>query len=151
MTDFKGYCKSCAFAGLKAPQVCGYFGIEVSANDYCSFHKNSFQTCSICGSIVISDGILDEGHLICPNCYSHLNSCKVCRNSLQCAFEEDPSPIQKVIQQQIRQGNGIFVTTVRNPERVRITCEKGCKCFDSKNGCLRQNGTCSKQEVYYES
>ena len=149
MIDFKGYCKSCAIAGLKAPQICALSGLKVTETDYCSFHRGSLSTCAICGSVILQDGYIDEGHLICPNCFSQITSCRVCRGSLQCAFEEDPSPTPKVISQQIRQGNGIYVTTVRNPERVRETCQKGCKCFDTKNGCLRQNGFCSNHEVYY--
>ena len=56
-----------------------------------------------------------------------------------CDFEENPIALPKQIQQQIRQGNSIISTVVVNPERIRETCEKNCKCFSKEFGCLRQN------------
>ena len=142
-------CKTCALAGLKAPGVCSLSGLKVTDTDFCSSHRRSLSICSICGAVILENACIDEGHLVCPNCLSQINSCRVCRKAMHCAFEEDPSPIPKAISQQIRQGNGIFVTSVRNPERIRETCQKGCECFDDKNGCLRQICFCNNQEVYY--
>ena len=145
----KGTCNTCRLAGLKAPQVCGLTGRQITADGYCDKHRRSVLTCSICGNIILSNGIIDNTHLICRNCFSQIDSCNVCKNLNICTFETDPSPLPKAIQKEIRQGNMTAVTQVMNPERVRITCEKGCKCFDKKNGCSKQNGTCANCEVRY--
>ena len=149
MENFKGYCNTCRLAGLKAPQVCGLSGRKITAEDYCSEHRRSLSFCSICGNPVLSNGIIDGFHLICRNCFSLLKTCQACRYGSLCEFETNPSSIPKAINKQIRKGNMTAVTQVMNPERVRITCEKGCKCFDKKNGCLKQNGMCANCEVKY--
>lgn len=149
--NFKGYCKSCAFLGLKAPEVCALSGLKMKEEeDYCSRHSNSFQKCAICGSpVIFHDGIIDDGHLICQSCFFHLNSCKICRFGNTCEFETNPSPLPKYVQRQIRQGNMTAVTQVMNPERIHITCEKGCKCYSTENGCMKQKGSCSNSETIY--
>ena len=149
--NFKGYCKSCAFLGLKAPEICALSGLKMKEEEeYCSRHSNSFQKCAICGSPVIShDGIIDDGHLICQSCFFHLNSCHFCRFGNTCEFETDPSPLPKYVQKQIRQGNMTAVTQVMNPERIHITCEKGCICYSSENGCMKQKGSCSNSKTIY--
>ena len=150
LPNLKGTCSSCRLAGLKAPQVCGLSGRRITADGYCDGHRRSVSVCSICGNIILSNGIIDDNHLICWNCFSNLNSCGVCKNVNICTFETDPSPLPRAIQKQIRQGNMTAVTQVMNPERVRITCEKGCKCFSKEKGCLKQNNAaCSNQEVSY--
>ncbi len=35
-------------------------------------------------------------------------------------------------------------SVVMNPERIRETCQKNCKCWNDEMGCLRQNGTCGQ-------
>lgn len=147
--NFKGYCPSCRLNGLKAPRVCALTGLEVGPEDYCSKHRRSLVTCSICGQIILTGGILNDNHLICNNCFSNLNSCNVCRFNNICTFETDPSPLPKAIQKEIRRGNMQAVTQVMNPERVQITCEKGCKCFSKENGCLKQKGSCTNVDVLY--
>ena len=63
-----------------------------------------------------------------------------------CSFENDPSPLPKIVQKQVRQGNMTAITQVRNPERIEITCKKDCPCYDPEFECLRQFGTCGKCE-----
>lgn len=149
ITNFKGYCNTCGYAGLKAPQVCALNGWKVESDDYCSKHRRNPVKCSICGQIVLSNGIIDEGHLICATCFSNSRTCATCRFSNTCEFQTNPSPLPLTVNKEIRQGNMIAVTQVMNPERIHITCEKGCKCFDPKKGCLKQNGKCNNQEVNY--
>ena len=147
---FKGYCKTCALHGLKAPNTCAYTGFLVDAEiDYCSQHRRTVLTCSICGNIILSNGVYSDNHLICQHCFSSSETCKICRFSNTCEFETNPSPLPKAIQKEIRQGNMTAVTQVMNPERIHITCEKGCKCFDPEKGCLKQIGYCKNQEVSY--
>ena len=147
--NFFGYCPSCAFAGLKAPNMCGLAGWEISSKDHCSKHQRTIQTCAICGAYIISDGIIDNGHLVCSSCISKLETCSTCRFSNICEFETNPSPLEKIIQREIRQGNSYFVTSAMNPERVHITCEKGCRCYDPQKGCLKQKGSCSNHQIHY--
>ena len=151
MTNFKGYCDTCAFAGLNQPAFCALKNKIVKATDYCSEHRNSVTTCDICGNIILASGIIDSNHIICSQCFSVIHTCAVCKHVDSCAYQTDPSPLPKTIPQQVRQGNIIAVTQVINPERVRITCQKGCKCYSKENDCLKQNNSfCGNHEVYYE-
>ena len=152
MQEIKGTCHTCRFRGLQAPEVCALYGVKKPDDGYCDQHKrDEILTCDICGApMKPSDSIIDENYIICPNCFKQLKTCNLCRFWNVCEYDTNPSPLPKVIQKQIRQGNMVAVTQAINPERVRITCEKGCKCYSTENGCLKQNGTCSNQEVSYE-
>lgn len=147
--EFKGYCKSCRFAGLQTPNMCGLAGWQITDTDFCSKHRRSVMTCDTCGRVIVSGGVYFDNHLICNHCLSLLGTCEICRFGNTCEFETNPSPLPKFVQKEIRQGNMSAVTQVMNPERIHITCEKGCKCFDKKNGCLKQIGSCPNGEIYY--
>lgn len=151
--ELKGTCQTCRLWGLQEPDVCAFFGIKRTTIDYCSEHRRTLTACSICGRPVIGNGSIIDNHLICYSCANFFDSesCKICRFGSQCAYETDPSPLEKQIQKQIKQGNFYSVVSTPNPERIRITCEKGCPCYDSKNGCLkRNNAVCGKLEVIYK-
>lgn len=83
----------------------------------------------------------DKDYLIlCPNCANQLSQCVTCAEMVHCSFETDPINVPKQVQKQIRQGPMVIQSVVRNPEREKVTCAKGCPCWDSvKNSCLRQN------------
>lgn len=135
-------CKSCGWH--TSPDKCQLLKIIVNPEeDFCSKHRKNIPTCEICGRPAHRNGILDSVsetfHLICESCYPRLGTCAICDNAQTCAFETDPSPLPKMVQQQIQQGPYQMVTTVRNPERVRITCQNGCVCFDPNSGCIKQN------------
>ena len=146
------YCKSCALANLKLLK-CRRFGHDINPNeDFCSKHCNEIPVCAICGQEMLKENsILDFKNgeyfrTICQKCNELLSTCTLCRNGQRCAYDDDPSPIPKLIQKQVRQGPMISVTQEINPERVAITCAKGCACYDPENGCLRQYNTCGKCE-----
>lgn len=146
------YCKSCALANLKLLK-CRRFGHDINPNeDFCSKHANSIPTCAICGQEMLTENsILDFKNgehlrIICQKCNELLSTCTLCRHGQSCAYDDDPSPIPKLIQKQVRQGPMISVTQEINPERVAITCAKGCLCYDPENGCSRQYNTCGKCE-----
>ena len=139
----KKYCNTC---GLRDPMrhVCRLTGIKISPDiDFCSRHilSNDLPTCEICGNghpnpiIDITDG---KTLVVCPQCFNMLDTCQVCSHSRNCSFETDPSPIPKVVEKVIRQGYMTTVSQVLNPERIEITCKKGCPCYSEKNGCGRQ-------------
>ena len=111
--------------------------------------------CETCGRPTDQQFLCPDGdiwHILCPNCASQLNSCSFCKKVNTCLFETDPSPLPKMIQKQIRQGPMISVTTEKNPERIRQTCEKGCDCFDPNFDCMRQFHYCERiDHVYDES
>ena len=108
----------------------------------------TFYTCEICGNQIVNY-IYDSGKIICGNCYEKLNTCLGCRHGQHCQFEENPSPIPKVVMQTIRQGNSIMQMQVKNPERIKICCE-GCACFE-KEGCKRLFSICGEYNFIYSN
>ena len=99
--------------------------------------------CIICGTPLKRSGILVEKSdgawaIFCPTCSQYVNLCPTCKNYNQCAFEQDPSPIPKVIKAKSQQGNTIIVSQIANPERINITCKQGCKCFNETVNCIKQ-------------
>ncbi len=141
--------KSCGDCGFRATQgadtVCSILHIKVDpVSDCCPKYifQEQMRYCEICGQPLLEPGIVDlingKPHLICSNCGSQMGTCKTCKEVSKCDFETNPSPIEKAIQKQVRQGNMIMMTTVKNPKRIEETCKKNCKCYDPKNECLRQ-------------
>lgn len=144
------YCRTCAILDPKL-QKCRMFGHEVNpAVDFCSKHTTELVTCELCGGqIPKNQSIISvvqgkPNRLTCERCSHLYGTCHLCTNGVFCSFENDPSPLPKVIQKQVRQGNMTAITQVRNPERVEITCKKNCPCYDAEFECLRQFGTCGK-------
>lgn len=140
------YCNSC---GLRTPNnFCALTNMSIDPNnDYCSKYKSTLFFCDVCGA-----GILDPiveikedktVRVFCAQCANQLTSCRFCKNSQDCKFENDPSPIPKIIPQTFRQGNSIIETQIKNPERIRQFCENKCPCYTPENGCLRQFNYCS--------
>ena len=137
--------------------TCPYFNEAFPATTPCCPKiTSSITSCDICGMLTIpKTGAIDmtnpdHPHLVCANCEPHLGHCPTCIGAKECRFETDPSPLPKTIQQQFRQGNMISVTTVRNPERIRETCQKGCQCFSEEFGCSRQFNSCGNYKIVYE-
>lgn len=107
--------------------------------------------CELCGQpIDYPTAIILDNYYICHQCKNFMGTCALCTNVNKCDFETNPSPIPKVIQQQVRQGNMIAVTQVRNPKRIEITCKQNCPCFDSEIGCLREYNTCGQYKYIKE-
>ena len=116
----------------------------------CPLYQNreSTHTCDCCGRAIIGVLTFDSGALLCEECSNSFHTCKTCRAATNCAFETDPSPIPPVIVETKRQGNMVVQQQVRNPERIAITCAKGCKCFIDGE-CVRANGLCSKYDCFW--
>ena len=139
------HCNTC---GLRDPSqnICLLHKHQVDPNeDFCSKHRQVYR-CEHCGSITLSPIIEvdnDTIHLWCMNCSQERNTCSFCVHNNICSFENDPSPLPKVVMKTMNQGNMYVQTQVRNPERIRETCQKNCECFDAENGCLRQNNYCT--------
>lgn len=156
------HCGTCACSSpnltVETGRACNLLQIAVKDDDYCSHYQKEPQICDCCGGqyfgkgyIIMSadeDGTISKiDGILCHQCNAHMNECVTCVNRTECAFENDPSPLPKVVQQEIRQGNMVAVTQVMNPERVRITCQNGCQCY-SDFSCLKHiHGTCSQYQM----
>ena len=122
----------------------------------CNYHTLELNPCALCGNHMpkgtqfIDVTIPGKTIIYCGNCKQHISHCPTCVNGKECRFETDPSPLPKIVQQEIRQGNMISVTTVRNPERIRETCQNGCPCFDTEFGCSRQINYCGNYKFIFE-
>ena len=141
-------CKTCGLADQKILK-CRRFGHDINPNeDFCSKHTYDTTQCCICGNIVLpQSSIIDDNRVFCGECYNRLDTCATCKSSRTCKFETDPSTLPKMVQQQIRQGPMTTVTQIMNPERVAITCQNDCSCYDLEKGCLRHFNCCDKYEV----
>ena len=151
------YCGECAIWQHNSG-TCPYFKEPLDAQTCgCPKFSATTVTCEVCGGLTVPRAASidmtnpDSPHTICANCEQHIGHCPTCQCANQCSFETDPSPLPKTVQQQIRQGNMISVTTVRNPERIRVTCQKGCQCFSEEFGCLRQFNSCGNYKIIYET
>lgn len=142
-------CRSCGLADL-AQNVCQMFRMLINPDeDYCSKHqeKEVIKICDVCGRVIIGHSTILYGKdesikLLCDNCYTAVGTCALCENARYCAFEQDPSQIPMMIQKQVRQGNTTTVFPVKNPERVKETCEKKCNCYSKDLQCLREFNHC---------
>ena len=150
--------RKCGTCGLFNPQesTCPVLKMQVDPDkDFCSKHQTNLHTCETCGRIILKPIFVPEGedtyHKICGQCFGQHKTCAFCREVNSCAFETDPSPLPKLIQQQIQNGPTIIVTTVKNPERVRVTCQKGCPCYNPENDCMRQFNYCERMNHVWNS
>jgi hypothetical protein len=123
----------------------------------CPMFAAELDPCGICGNHIFSGKIIDyhDGKVsqMCEKCgelYKQ-NMCQFCDKGDYCAFQQDAScQIPPVITQQFRQGNAVVQTQVKNPERVKATCEKGCKCYNEElKVCMRECGGCSSVQIKY--
>ena len=148
--------KRCITCRIRNPEqnVCQLSGQKIDPNvDYCTKHKDYINTCELCHRATLDAYFVKDGenwHSFCGECIHKLNSCIFCKNTNTCDFETNPSPLPKMVQQQIRQGPMITVTTVKNPERIRQTCQNGCGCFSAEFGCMKEFNYCERMEYIYD-
>lgn len=152
------YCKDCAWlTAHQGKHACYTLQkiIEKPDTEYCAWGlmPSELIPCDICKTPIYKPviAILDHGKAIgiCHNCYQKLGTCALCKHSDNCAFDTDPSPLPKMVQKQVSVQGGYAITTIRNPDRVAITCEKNCKCYNKEEQyCMREDQTCINQEIY---
>lgn len=101
--------------------------------------------CDCCNASWNGEGAqLFEGDVICPSCGNSLGYCPTCELAQICPFETSSSPVPKVILKQIKQGNMVMQTQIKNPERIKVTCESECKCWNTEHQfCMKQDGFCA--------
>lgn len=133
--------------GLNENGKCLLLKVDMAENCHCPYYMIYVEHCDICGKVILEGGVFYNDKLYCADCGHKLGYCTTCRHLPNCAFETDPSPVPKVIQQTVRQGNVMASMPVKNPNRTEITCKKGCCCWDDENGCLREFNTCVKWKM----
>ena len=149
----KKFCATCKILDPRQ-NVCALLRTEVDPHkDYCTKHTDTLDVCAHCGretinAILTPDG--DSWQALCAACVEKLNTCVFCKNVNTCAFETDPSPLPKMVQKQVRQGNMVQVMTIQNPERIAITCQSGCSCYNEEYGCGRQFDGCQNMAHIYD-
>lgn len=140
-------CKNCA---MKDPDAnsCKLTKWEVKPDtDSCPqfIDANHLAVCASCGVMGPEKAFIyltDKEVFVCPQCQAALGTCNECGEAQVCEYETNASPLPKLIPCQVRQGNMIMTTQARNPEREKITCQAGCKCYDKEYGCQRNEGCC---------
>lgn len=150
----KDKCASCAY-WQPEQQICVALNQPRQKRDFCSFHTTDPKVCATCGKFILGNYNYNEVNgqyiMVCEACQQALSTCAGCKTGNVCSFESDPSPLPKMIQQNMRQGNMIIQTTVRNPERVRLLCEK-CPCFNHEGSfCNREFNTCGNLQCILNS
>ena len=115
------------------------------------------QLCESCGNatsqhlelLPIFSEDLETRKLICIQCYNKSRTCAGCTQGEICPFQQDNSGIQKIVMKQVRNGNSIFQTTVKNPSLVEKTCKTNCKCWDPNlNACMKEEYGFCNNKVY---
>lgn len=154
------HCGPCLYRSADT-KICSVLKKVVNDDDMaCQRYADSsyLNTCELCGRQVIrgSEVIFieaDRPHFTCANCAETAGTCHSCINIKDCRFDSDPSPIPKVVQRQIRQGNVVQIASIQNPERIKITCQKGCECWDPIDStCRKQEAekTCKNYKIIWE-
>ena len=132
---------NCPFLKARLPEI----------NPACSRFIGDFYDCDLCHNLtpsVIIDITDETPSIVCDNCFSQYGKCPTCLETSSCRFQTDPSPLPKVVMKTIRNGNMTMQSQVKNPERVAITCEKGCSCFSQEDGCRRDLGSCENHRHF---
>lgn len=149
-------CGQCALWQPKGQTCRLHKGLARTPDNSCPEGTTYLEKCDICGGeilpkqVIIDMGLDHKMHLICPDCSRKYYSCSICGQATQCSFETSSIDLPKQIQKQIQTPQGYIVTTIMNPDRIRETCEKGCKCFDKENGCSRQSNYCSNHSIAWK-
>ena len=143
-------CKECAYFDDMRCKISGQPAI--SHNIACASFSSQRYECDICHRQIHHTEVIYDSKsnkIICSDCGNRLSTCDNCHNGNICLFETDPSPLPKQIQKQIRQGNMIGQTIIKNPDRILITCKKGCSCWNAETeSCNKQLRYCANiQEV----
>ena len=145
-------CATCIYVE-RASCECARLQTKVDLQaDICPFYSNVPYICAVCNRIGSAEDIFIDSKTnkyLCGDCLAAASTCKLCANATSCDFESNPSPLPKVVMQNIRQGNMMIQTQVRNPERVKITCANGCICYQN-SVCMRQMGSCGNHKCIFD-
>ena len=143
-------CENCA---LYRQNKCILNGQPRDKDDYCPDFRKYLNVCDCCSKERIQSFLYswdNENYIkLCGGCFQATSTCGLCINGTTCAFEQDPSPIPKQIIKNIRQGNMMMQTTVKNPERIEKFCTN-CHCFNvEENVCNKEFNYCGNQKPIF--
>ena len=145
-------CGHCALPSLHPQKLCPVFTKEVDVKQpVCPRCQTEIITCAACGEVMLEPGVLmlnknKSWITVCEHCSKKMKYCTTCVHYQPCDFETNPVAIPKYVMKEIRQGNMIAQQQIRNPERIRQTCQKNCKCYREDLECLKQFNTCERWE-----
>lgn len=143
--------RTCGMCGLKNATKCLVLGTSIDPkNPACIYYDSNPFCCEICGqvisktqTIIHTDNLGGLFHITCVKCADRIASCAGCKKNEDCRFETDPSPIPQYIQQRVQQGGMTMMGQIKNPDRIAITCEDGCPCWNVEDRtCNRNAGIC---------
>ena len=141
-------CKRCKH---RQNNVCLLTHQTTEDNLSCAHYTDSPYVCQLCGNHILQGNItIIEKHLLCNDCASNIGTCITCELTQICTFRTDNTIKEPpVIPQTIRQGNTVMQTQIKNPARVKLTCEK-CSCYINGE-CLKEAGIgCEKHKLNIE-
>lgn len=144
-------CNKCAHK-IKPQNIllCALTGKPIENTEVCSHYTESPYICEICGKhLLLNDCIIEVGisapyHTLCTSCSEAIGGCRACKYADICSFRTDSS-IQEppLIVQTIQQGNTRVQTQIKNPARIKLTCEK-CDCYHGEECCKETINRCDK-------
>lgn len=145
--------KICGNCALYRQNKCILNNRPRDKEDFCPDFRKYLNICDCCGEEHIQSFLYswdNENYIkLCGGCFQAASTCAVCVNRPTCAFEQDPSPIPKQIMKNIRQGNMMIQTTVKNPERIEKFCTN-CQCFNiEENVCNKEFNYCGDQKPIF--
>ena len=151
--------KTCATCGLydKNTNVCRLLKVQQSDDNFCSRHQEHLHNCEKCQRLVPKTSYaivssLDGFHILCLDCTPKLTTCHFCTKGQTCDFETNPSTLPKIVQKKIQQGPIVQIIQVKNPERIKITCQNGCSCWNTEdNACDKEINYCKNYECIWPS
>ena len=143
-------CGKCLLRKQAGNNMCPVFQEKVEDNERacCKYIGHDSLVCGFCGSLMPGKGeivVMEDNDVIisCANCANNLGTCRTCAQAKFCDFETSSIQIPRQVQKVIRQGTMQMQTIIRNPEREKETCMKGCPCWDSEECiCLREANSC---------
>lgn len=126
--------------------VCSKFKIQITPNDYCSWHSWNKSKCIFCNTTenILLAQFNDETYPLCQGHYNALMSCQGCINSQHCDFAADHSEPQ-IVTKVIQQGNMRMQVQQKNPNLLDKHC-KICKCGYNDGSQI----ICRKEHPEYE-
>ena len=140
------FCRNCALRD-QSQHICQLTKLAFKDEDIgCHAYCDHLSRCQICGRSYVKIDVIMDNDYICEDCLNSLGTCQLCSNAQFCDFQTNPSNLPKFIQSVRTQGNMRIQQQEKNPERIKITCAKGCKCYLNGN-CIREIGnTCGNYD-----
>lgn len=111
--------------------------------------EDNNNVCERCGRPLVQtfiDVSEDTPYFLCAACAKARSTCQGCVNSDQCFFMEDTTvQLPQMVFETRQEGPMTVQMQVPNPERIKLTCEQKCICWDKEDQwCGRLDDYCSR-------